>query len=67
MKSHFCVVWAFKYLHNIKSCYFSLGKGGDYFRLLLPDTYTVTVSADGYYPKTATVTIGPDVATVVSY
>lgn len=34
---------------------------------MLPDTYTVTVSADGYHPKTATVTVGPDVATEVSY
>ncbi|XP_040217389.1 carboxypeptidase N catalytic chain [Rana temporaria] len=48
--------------HNIFS-----GEGGDYFRLLLPDTYTVTVSADGYHPKTATVTVGPDAATELNF
>ncbi|KAG9470434.1 hypothetical protein GDO78_017797 [Eleutherodactylus coqui] len=48
--------------HNIFS-----GEGGDYFRLLLPDTYTVTVSADGYYAKTATVVVGPNDATVLNF
>ncbi|KAM3914084.1 carboxypeptidase N catalytic chain isoform 1-T1 [Leptodactylus fuscus] len=48
--------------HNVFS-----GEGGDYFRLLLPDTYTVTVSADGYYAKTATVVVGPDEPTVLNF
>ncbi|XP_068114833.1 carboxypeptidase N catalytic chain [Hyperolius riggenbachi] len=48
--------------HNIFS-----GEGGDYFRLLLPETYTVTASAKGYYPKVATVTVGPDAATVLDF
>ncbi|XP_063818320.1 carboxypeptidase N catalytic chain isoform X2 [Pseudophryne corroboree] len=48
--------------HNIRS-----GEGGDYFRLLLPDTYIVTASAHGYYPKTSTVTVGPDAATVLNF
>ncbi|XP_041125001.1 carboxypeptidase N catalytic chain-like [Polyodon spathula] len=35
------------------------GVEGDYFRLLLPGTYTVTASAEGYQPSISTVTVGP--------
>ncbi|XP_016335666.1 carboxypeptidase N catalytic chain-like isoform X2 [Sinocyclocheilus anshuiensis] len=40
--------------HDITS-----GTDGDYFRLLLPGTYTVTASALGYQPFTSMVTVGP--------
>ncbi|KAJ7325075.1 hypothetical protein JRQ81_018095, partial [Phrynocephalus forsythii] len=42
------------------------GEHGDYFRLLLPGTYTVTASADGYQPQIQTVTVGPAGPTVIS-
>ncbi|XP_045294518.1 carboxypeptidase N catalytic chain isoform X1 [Leopardus geoffroyi] len=35
------------------------GDHGDYFRLLLPGTYTVTATAPGFDPETVTVTVGP--------
>lgn len=37
----------------------TLGAHGDYFRLLLPGTYTVTATAPGFDPKTVSVTVGP--------
>ncbi|XP_067226054.1 carboxypeptidase N catalytic chain [Chanodichthys erythropterus] len=40
--------------HDITS-----GTNGDYFRLLLPGTYTVTASALGYQTFTSMVTVGP--------
>ncbi|XP_048714634.1 carboxypeptidase N catalytic chain isoform X4 [Lepidochelys kempii] len=39
--------------------YVTSGDQGDYFRLLLPGTYTITASADGYRPQTVTITVGP--------
>ncbi|XP_058263078.1 carboxypeptidase N catalytic chain isoform X2 [Hemibagrus wyckioides] len=48
--------------HDITS-----GADGDYFRLLLPGTYTVTVVAPGYQPSTNTVTIGPAEATQLHF
>lgn len=43
------------------------GEHGDYFRLLLPGTYSVTAKAPGYDPKTVTVTVGPAGPTVVDF
>ncbi|XP_053305916.1 carboxypeptidase N catalytic chain-like [Spea bombifrons] len=43
------------------------GTGGDYFRLLLPDTYSVTASADGYYAKISTATVSPGAATRLDF
>lgn len=43
------------------------GIGGDYFRLLLPGTYEVTASAEGYYFKTVSATVGPADATLVHF
>lgn len=48
--------------HDITS-----GEHGDYFRLLLPGTYTVTASSDGYQPQTQIVTVGPAGPTVVHF
>ncbi|XP_069095789.1 carboxypeptidase N catalytic chain [Pleurodeles waltl] len=44
--------------HDITS-----GEMGDYFRLLLPGTYSVTASAPGYSIDTRQVTVGPAEAT----
>ncbi|XP_062832451.1 carboxypeptidase N catalytic chain isoform X1 [Anolis carolinensis] len=43
------------------------GEQGDYFRLLLPGTYTVTASADGYQPQTEKVVVGPAGPSVVHF
>lgn len=43
------------------------GVDGDYFRLLLPGTYTVTASASGYVSSTNTVTVGPAEAIQVCF
>ncbi|KAH0623854.1 hypothetical protein JD844_007023 [Phrynosoma platyrhinos] len=47
--------------HDITS-----GEQGDYFRLLLPGTYTVTASANGYQSQTERVVVGPAGPSVVS-
>nr|XP_012295066.1 carboxypeptidase N catalytic chain [Aotus nancymaae] len=43
------------------------GDHGDYFRLLLPGTYTVTAKAPGFDPQTETVTVGPAEPTLVNF
>ncbi|KAM6184799.1 carboxypeptidase N catalytic chain [Rhynchocyon petersi] len=43
------------------------GDDGDYFRLLLPGTYTVTATAPGFHPETVTVTVGPAEPKVVDF
>ncbi|KAJ8264740.1 hypothetical protein GJAV_G00153440 [Gymnothorax javanicus] len=48
--------------HDITS-----GVAGDYFRLLLPGTYTVTATKQGYVPSTKTVTVGPAKATELHF
>lgn len=40
---------------------------GDFYRLLLPGTYTMTATAPGYRPKTMTITVGNDTATNVVF
>nr|XP_055156473.1 carboxypeptidase N catalytic chain isoform X3 [Nyctereutes procyonoides] len=49
--------------------WYSLSKGdhGDYFRLLLPGTYTVTATAPGFEPETVTVTVGPGEPKLVNF
>lgn len=43
------------------------GEHGDYFRLLLPGTYTVTATAPGFDPETVSVTVGPAEPTLVNF
>ncbi|XP_003479838.3 carboxypeptidase N catalytic chain [Cavia porcellus] len=43
------------------------GEQGDYFRLLLPGTYTVTATAPGFHPKTVVATVGPAEPTLVNF
>jgi hypothetical protein len=38
---------------------------GDYYRMLLPGSYTMVVEAHGYYPETMDVTVGAGAATVM--
>ncbi|KAL7853622.1 hypothetical protein AOLI_G00204660 [Acnodon oligacanthus] len=49
--------------HNITTWIF-----GDYFRLLLPGTYSITASSSGYLPKTVNnVTVTEDKATLLNF
>ncbi|XP_047618115.1 carboxypeptidase N catalytic chain isoform X2 [Phacochoerus africanus] len=43
------------------------GAQGDYFRLLLPGTYTVTATAPGFDPETVSVTVGPGEPKLVNF
>ncbi|XP_039727458.1 carboxypeptidase N catalytic chain isoform X2 [Pteropus medius] len=43
------------------------GHHGDYFRLLLPGTYTVTATAPGFDPETVSVTVGPGEPKLVDF
>ncbi|XP_013361699.1 PREDICTED: carboxypeptidase N catalytic chain isoform X2 [Chinchilla lanigera] len=49
--------------------WYSLSKGerGDYFRLLLPGTYTVTATAPGFNPETVVAIVGPAEPTLVHF
>nr|XP_033777594.1 carboxypeptidase D [Geotrypetes seraphini] len=42
-------------------------KDGDYWRLLVPDTYKITVSAKGYLPDTKTVTVPAGLAVQINF
>lgn len=42
-------------------------KTGEYWRLLLPGTYKVEVSAKGYYPKTQKINVKNDVKRIDFY
>ncbi|XP_077995365.1 carboxypeptidase D-like [Glandiceps talaboti] len=48
--------------HNVKTASF-----GDYWRLLVPGTYTITATADGYDSVTKTVTVIDDSVTEVNF
>ncbi|TEA38283.1 carboxypeptidase N catalytic chain [Lagenorhynchus albirostris] len=43
------------------------GDHGDYFRLLLPGTYTVTATAPRFDPETVSVTVGPGEPKLVNF
>lgn len=43
------------------------GEHGDYFRLLLPGTYTVTATAPGFDPETTIAVVGPAEPTLVNF
>lgn len=40
---------------------------GDYHRMLLPGTYTITASATGYYPQTRNITVGAGAPTIEDF
>lgn len=48
--------------HTVKSI-----SNGDYWRLLLPGTYTVTVTADTFEPSTKTVIVKKSMATILNF